>query len=64
MYQLVITAIIIATAVSLAVYKTFRHFANPADKCDSCAMGCAGCSLEEIKKHGGQRRPAGRKEGR
>ena len=50
MFQIILTVIIVITAIGVAVYKAVRYLKNPLHECEGCDLGCAGCSLEELKK--------------
>ena len=50
MLQLVLTVLIVLTALGFAIVKVVRYFKNPLRECDDCDLGCNGCSLEELKK--------------
>ncbi|MCX6252622.1 MAG: hypothetical protein NTX61_17960 [Bacteroidetes bacterium] len=50
MFQLILTIFIILTAIGLTIWKAIRYFRNPNRECEDCALGCNGCSLEELKK--------------
>jgi hypothetical protein len=61
MYQLIITYIIVISAVAVAIYRTVRQFSGHQKKAVTCGTGCSGCAVAEIKKHEGRRkRDAGR----
>jgi hypothetical protein len=51
MYQIITTYIIVAAAVSVAVYRTVRQFSSPPKKAGTCGPGCTGCAVAEIKRH-------------
>jgi hypothetical protein len=50
MLQLIITGIIVATALGIAIYRAVVYLRNPIRGCNGCEKGCGGCSLEELKK--------------
>jgi len=50
MFQLILTILIIVTALSFAIWKAIRYFRNPLRECENCDLSCNGCSLEELKK--------------
>jgi len=51
MWQDMITALIVLTAISIATYRLIRYFNNPLRKCSGCEKSCGGCPLEELKKN-------------
>jgi hypothetical protein len=50
MLQVILAVIIVFVAISVAVYRIVKQLKNPLHECDDCSLGCAGCSLEELKK--------------
>jgi hypothetical protein len=45
MWQTLITGIIIATALGVAVYRIIRFFRSPRKKNSGCTVACKGCAL-------------------
>ena len=50
MLQIILSIIIVLAALSFAIYRLVRYFKNPLHDCEDCDLGCAGCSLEELKR--------------
>jgi hypothetical protein len=50
MFQIILTVIIVATALGFAIYRMVRSLRNPLRGCDGCEKNCGGCSLEDLKK--------------
>jgi hypothetical protein len=49
-FQFVLTVLIVAAALGIAVYRTVTYLRNPIRGCDGCDKSCGGCSLEDLKK--------------
>jgi len=50
MFQIILTVIIVATALGFAIYRMVRSLRNPLRGCEGCEKNCGGCSLEDLKK--------------
>jgi hypothetical protein len=50
LFQIILTVIIVTTALGFAIYLTVRSLRNPLRSCEGCEKNCAGCSLEDLKK--------------
>jgi hypothetical protein len=50
MLQVIITIIIVAIAIGVAIYRMVRYLRHPLRGCDGCEKNCSGCSLEDLKK--------------
>ncbi len=50
MIQEIIVIVIIAAAAGVVLYRLVGYLLHPLSKCESCAMSCSGCSLEDLKK--------------
>ena len=50
MIQIVITAIIVLTALGFGIYRMVRSLKDPLRGCEGCDKSCTGCSLEDLKK--------------
>jgi hypothetical protein len=50
MIQIIITVIIVLTALSFGIYRTVRSLRDPLRGCEGCDKSCMGCSLEDLKK--------------
>jgi hypothetical protein len=50
MFQIILTVIIVAAALGVAIYRMVRYLRHPLRGCDGCEKNCSGCSLEDLKK--------------
>ncbi|MCX6248088.1 MAG: hypothetical protein NTW10_10160 [Bacteroidetes bacterium] len=50
LFQILLTVIIVACALGIAIYRTVRYLQNPIRGCDGCDKNCGGCSLEDLKR--------------
>jgi hypothetical protein len=50
MIQIILTIIIVLTALSFGIYLTVRSLRDPLRGCEGCDKSCTGCSLEDLKK--------------
>jgi hypothetical protein len=48
-FQIILTAIIVAAALGIAIYRAAKYLRNPVRGCDGCDKNCIGCSLEDLK---------------
>lgn len=58
MLQLILTIIIVLTAIIVTLIRIARFFTFPAGHCKGCGHYKSGCSLEDLKiKHKNERGP-------
>ena len=50
MLQIILTFLIVGTAIGITLFKVVTYFTDPLRGCSGCSSGCGGCSLEELKK--------------
>jgi hypothetical protein len=50
MLQIILTVLIVLTALGFGIYLTVRSLRNPLRGCNGCEKNCTGCSLEDLKK--------------
>jgi hypothetical protein len=49
MIQILLTVLIVATALGIGIYLTIRSLRDPLRGCKGCDKSCMGCSLEDLK---------------